>query len=135
MAIQFFESVMGHRFYEATVPRAVKALERLATALEAVARSTTFYVALYTHDGVVDVGIYQNKEEAYRDMTNQLSAGLRLVRSDSVKKQLSDAILNKDYRKFVELWNISELGSRVDIQEKAMTNVALPVPGTTYETT
>lgn len=39
---QFHETVMGHRFYEADIPRMVKALERLAAAverLEAAARA------------------------------------------------------------------------------------------------
>jgi hypothetical protein len=31
---EFFRTVMGHKFYEADVPRAVKALERIASALE-----------------------------------------------------------------------------------------------------
>jgi hypothetical protein len=31
---QFFETVMGHKFYGADVPRALKALERIADALE-----------------------------------------------------------------------------------------------------
>jgi hypothetical protein len=32
--IQFFQTVMGHRFYEADVPRLINALERIAKALE-----------------------------------------------------------------------------------------------------
>lgn len=34
MSIQFFQSVMGHKFYEADVPHLIRALERIATALE-----------------------------------------------------------------------------------------------------
>lgn len=34
MGISFFQSVMGHKFYEADVPRLIKALERIAEALE-----------------------------------------------------------------------------------------------------
>jgi hypothetical protein len=32
--IEFFQTVMGHRFYEGDVPRITKALERIATCLE-----------------------------------------------------------------------------------------------------
>jgi len=34
MGPEFFQTVMGHRFYEGDVPRLVKALERIADALE-----------------------------------------------------------------------------------------------------
>ena len=34
MSVEFFQSVMGKMFYEATMPRIAKALERLASALE-----------------------------------------------------------------------------------------------------
>ncbi len=33
---QFFQSIMGRAFYDGTVPRLVKALERIATQLEAM---------------------------------------------------------------------------------------------------
>lgn len=34
MGIEFFQSMMGRKFYEADVPRITKALERIADALE-----------------------------------------------------------------------------------------------------
>ena len=34
MGIEFFNTMMGRKFYEADVPRITKALERIATALE-----------------------------------------------------------------------------------------------------
>lgn len=34
MSVEFFQTVMGHKFYEGDVPRIAKALERIATALE-----------------------------------------------------------------------------------------------------
>ena len=35
MGPSFFQTIMGHTFYEGTVPRIAKALERIAAALEA----------------------------------------------------------------------------------------------------
>lgn len=32
--IQFFQSMMGKKFYESDIPRLIAALERIATALE-----------------------------------------------------------------------------------------------------
>ena len=34
MGPSFFQTIMGHTFYEGTVPRIAKALERIAIALE-----------------------------------------------------------------------------------------------------
>ena len=34
MGPSFFQTIMGHTFYEGTVPRIAKALERIAAALE-----------------------------------------------------------------------------------------------------
>jgi hypothetical protein len=34
MGPSFFQTIMGHTFYEGTVPRIAKALERIAKALE-----------------------------------------------------------------------------------------------------
>ena len=34
---EFFQTIMGRKFYEADVPRALKALERIADALERIA--------------------------------------------------------------------------------------------------
>ena len=34
MGPSFFQTIMGHTFYEGTVPRVAKALERIAAALE-----------------------------------------------------------------------------------------------------
>ena len=34
MGPSFFQTIMGHTFYEGTVPRIAKALERIAVALE-----------------------------------------------------------------------------------------------------
>jgi hypothetical protein len=34
---EFFQTIMGRKFYEADVPRALKALERIAAALERIA--------------------------------------------------------------------------------------------------
>jgi hypothetical protein len=36
---QFFETQMGRKFYDCDVPKAVRALERIADALEALRRS------------------------------------------------------------------------------------------------
>lgn len=36
--LEFFQTVMGHRFYEAVMPRIATALERIATALEKVTK-------------------------------------------------------------------------------------------------
>jgi hypothetical protein len=34
MGPEFFQTVMGHRYYDGTMPRIAKALERIAKALE-----------------------------------------------------------------------------------------------------
>ena len=39
MSIEFFQTHMGRKFYEADVPRIANALERIATALEVLANN------------------------------------------------------------------------------------------------
>ena len=40
MGPSFFQTIMGHTFYEGTVPRIAKALERIAAALEEANKRT-----------------------------------------------------------------------------------------------
>lgn len=52
---EFFQTVMGHKFYEADVPRVAKALERIASALEKRNEDP---------DDPVNVAEYREKQDA-----------------------------------------------------------------------
>jgi hypothetical protein len=46
MGVQFFETMMGRQFFEGRVPQLIKAIERVATALEAQAPAAADAAAL-----------------------------------------------------------------------------------------
>ena len=50
MGPSFFQTIMGHTFYEGTVPRIAKALERIAAALEEANKRTAAIPAAHDNN-------------------------------------------------------------------------------------
>lgn len=51
MGPEFFQTQMGRRYYESTMPRIAEALERIATALENANKIKGGAAGLVQHDG------------------------------------------------------------------------------------
>jgi len=60
--VEFFQTLMGRRFYEGTMPRIARALDRLATVLENEALNLEVIDLLHDHDTA-----WENEEDSVKE--------------------------------------------------------------------
>ena len=87
---QFFETVMGHRHYEGTMPRIAKALERIAAALEAQAPQAPRTTAVQLLAALSETPEWKD-DRAFRDRVNELYVSATGQRPLDNKEQETDA--------------------------------------------
>jgi hypothetical protein len=82
----FFQTRMGHTFYNANVPRIAKALERIAEAMEAQARPSAADQA----DDAIKASRFDRIVQVFKDEAGEFRSGADVI--DAVTAILSEDV-------------------------------------------
>ena len=124
MSIEFFQTVMGKRFFESDVPRLVKAIEQIAEVLSArrnqelgekhsaPEKQSVWLVQYENYNGIEQYDVYSSEKQARADYLGALEESIGYLPEHLKKKAqvlLKEENLNKvqqlllDYSKFVRV--------------------------------
>jgi len=111
MSDEFFRTKMGHKFYEADVPRIARALEDIAKKLSSKQEPPTpqeVYVVVYTHQHGTDFGVYHDHEAAEYgvwELMNEYMSEFREKASKDQEARLKATTSPKDLGEAMTVWH------------------------------